>query len=367
MSQLLSKHNAGFDPAKILPELSEDSTTIYASETAVRDIGTKDGKERVPSADAYSLTPFEQGIISHFEARVARVTESAFDAKARIDRALRPVMVSLGALNTRYKDMSDRIEKRKSELNRDNIISLSPKLHRSILWFLALGEFPLNAIVFRMFGETEIMTYLMSSVLAISIPLMAFFTGVLSRHWFSRFVGNAIIVSLVPLSIGGTLVATTYVRSIYVQNQGAISTATAHSGVALTWSIFALNLLVFSAAAVTSYFAHDPDEQLDHLLMGIRNIEKARKPLLLKYSEKASESNAILRLATARISMEREKAKSMIAAYRQANIAARRPNPTPMIFNKPPEFAPAALWKQLEEEPDRVFASQGEHGKGLPI
>lgn len=354
MNNLFNKSNGGFDPTNILPELKEDTTTIYASENTVREIGTKDGSERVPSSDSYSLSPFEQGIISHFESRVSRVKEAAFEAKAKIDRSLKPIIVSLGSINGRYKDIFNRIEKRKEELSRDSIISLSPRFHRFILWFLAFGEFPLNAIVFRMFGETELMTYLMSSVLAISIPLMAFFTGILSRHWFSRLVGNAIIVSLVPLSIGGTLVATTYVRSIYVQNQGAISNATAHSGVALTWSIFALNLLVFSAATVTSFFAHDPDEQLDHLLVSIRNIEKVRKPLLNKYSEKAAESNAILRLATARINMEREKAKSMISAYRQANIAARRPNPTPMIFNKSIDFPTLSLWESLVEEPDMV-------------
>ncbi len=342
-----------FDPEKVLPPLPvEDSA--YGSEANVREIGEKDGKGRIPEMTAYAPSQFELGILSHGETRVNRIVEAAQESRAKINKTLQPVVSRLTNLNMRWRNVSSRVEERKKVLDRDFVVPLNKVFHWGIIIFLGLGEFPLNAIVFRMFGEPELMTYIMSSTLAVTIPLLAMYSGIQVRHGVPRVAGNIIVGTLMPVSIGGALGAVTYVRSVYLETGGHIQSAMGSDPKALGYSIFALNLLVFSAALVTSYLSHDPDEQLDHLRRGIIAVETKRKPLLIQYSETASRLNAVLRVATARIDAERAHTLSLIYLYRQANTNARSPNPVPLVFNRPPEFPVAKLWDSVTENPDEV-------------
>ncbi len=342
-----------FDPEKLLPPLPSEESA-YASEARVKEVGEKDGKERIPEATAYATSQFEMGILSHGEARVHRIAEAAQESRAKLNKTLQPILSALSGLNVRWRNVRDRLEQRKKEIDRDFIVPLNRGFHWSIIIFLGLGEFPLNAIVFRMFGEPELMTYIMSSTLAVTIPLLAMYSGIQFRHGVPRLAGNIIVGTLMPVSIGGALYAVTFVRSMYLQTGGHIQSAMTADPSALGYSIFALNLLVFSAALVTSFLSHDPDEQLDHLRRGIIILERKRKPLLSRYSETSSRLNAVLRIANARIQAERSRTLSLIYLYRQANSNARSPNPVPIVFNRPPEFPQAKLWDPVTENPDEV-------------
>ena len=342
-----------FDPEKLLPPLPPEESS-FASEAKAREIGEKDGKERIPEITAYSPSQFELGLLSYGEQRVNRVVESAQESRARINKTLQPIISRLSNINTRWRNVRDRVDERKKELDRDFIVPLNKFFHWAIIIFLGFGEFPLNAIVFRMFGEPELMTYIMSSTLAVTIPLLAMYSGIQLRHGVPRLAGNIIVGGLMPVSIGGALGAVTYVRSVHLETGGHIQNAVGSDPKALGYSIFALNLLVFSAALVTSYMSHDPDEKLDHLRRSIITLERKRKPLLVMYSETASRLNAVLRVASARIEAERARTLSLIYLYRQANSNARSPNPVPLVFNRPPEFPQAKLWDAVTENPDDI-------------
>lgn len=342
-----------FDPEKLLPPLPAEES-VYASEASVREIGERDGKGRIPEITAYAPSQFELGILANGETRINRIIESAQESRAKINKTLQPILSRLASLNTRWRNVSSRVDERKKALDRDFVVPLNKIFHWVIIVFLGLGEFPLNAIVFRMFGEPELMTYIMSSTLAVTIPLLAMYSGIQVRHGVPRVAGNVIVGTLMPVSIGGALGAVTYVRSVYLETGGHIQSAMGSDSKALGYSIFALNLLVFSAALVTSYLSHDPDEQLDHLRRGIITVEEKRKPLLIQYSETASRLNAVLRVANARIEAERAHTLSLIYLYRQSNTSARSPNPVPLVFNRPPEFPVAKLWDPVTENPDEV-------------
>lgn len=342
-----------FDPEKVLPPIKEEDST-FESEANVREVGTKDGQQRIPEATAYAPSQFEMGILSRGETRVHKIAETAQEARARINKTLQPVISKMSSLNIRWRKLRDRLDARKEALGREFIVPVKATMHWGLILFLGIGEFPLNAIVFQMFGEPELMTYLMSSTLAVTIPLLAMFFGTHIRHSFSRRWSNWVIGILMPVSIGGALVAVTYVRGVYLVAGGNVADVANANSLALGYSIFALNLLVFSAAMVTSFFSHDPDEEMDNLRKDIVAMEKLRAPLLSQYSALASRMNAVLRVAKSRIESERAHTLSLIYLYRQANSAARSPNPTPMVFNKAPVLPEVPLWEPLTENPDDV-------------
>src|SRR2546426_6078991 len=94
-----------------------------------------------------------------------------------------------------------------------------PVFHWILIAFLAVGEFPLNTVVFRLFGEAEYMTYIMASTLALIIPLIGVFIGVHLRHAIPRRVGNVLIGVLTPLVVAATLYAVSLLRNTYITSQ----------------------------------------------------------------------------------------------------------------------------------------------------
>lgn len=334
-----------------LLKVREDSSP-FDSEAEVARVGREDGENRIPAMDAYAPSQFEQGIISRGETKVHLISEAAQNARSRINRDLQPVISQLRNINSRWKSMNERMEARKAALGRDHNVFVPPGAHWGIVSFLALSEFPLNAIVFRMFNEPEIMTYFISSSLAIMIPLVAVFVGTSLRHGFSNKVGKAILGLILVASVLGVLGAVTYVRSMYLQMHGNL--ATGGESNALVYSIFAINMFVFIAAMAVSFNAHDADEALDGLYKDIKALEKNRKPYVERYSKLASRLNAVLRVAESKIHTERSRTLSLVYLYRQSNAKARSPNPEPMAFNRDPKIPTISLWESITEFPDEV-------------
>jgi prefoldin subunit 5 len=333
--------------------LAED-TSDSDSERKLKEAGESDGRNRIPDVHAYSPSQVELGIIARGDKRIQKVNELAQRARSQVNQELQPIVSRLSSINKRWREINKKLEERKASLGRDFLVGVSHKMHLFIIVFLGLGEFPLNAIVFQMFGEPELMTYIMSSTLALTIPLLALFSGIVIRHNMRRIFGNLIVGLLMPVSIGGVLVAVTYVREMYLITGGHVAHGVANNSTALGYSIFALNLLVFSAALVISYFAHDPDEQLDHLRKDIIAIEKLRKPLLSQYSKLSSRMNAIRQVAEARIHAEEARTVSLVHMYRESNMTARGGTLVPLIFNKKPEIAKVELWEKMPENPDEI-------------
>ena len=340
-------------PAELVLDVPKEVST-FDDEASVRSAGTEDGKNRVPAEGAYAVGQYEQGLLARGAARVSAVTEAAQKARAVVNRELQPVISQLKSVNGRWRKINEALLDRKTKLGREFIIPVNKVFHWLLIGILSVGEFPLNALVFRMFGETEIMTYVMSSTLAITIPLIALYLGVLIRHSVSRIFGNIIVGVLLPVSVFGSLGAVTYVRTLYLKTHGHVASAASAGGNGMWYSIFALNLLVFTAALVTSYLAHDPDEQMDHLRKDILAIDKIRKPLLSKYAELASRMNAILRVAQEKVQGEQSRTKALVNLYRQENIRARAPLAPPLSFHKAPDVPKATLWEPLPENPDEV-------------
>src|SRR5213592_131025 len=161
----------------------------------------KDGERNLPEMGSYQPAPFEQALISHGEQEVQRIYTQASGRIA----GLQPIAQGYKA--------------RSQDLGRDVSIPFPAALEWALIVFLAIGEFPLNTVVFRLFGEAEYLTYVMSSTLAIMIPLIGVFIGIHLRHVVPKWLGNLLIGILTPVVVAATLYAVSLLRNTYITSQ----------------------------------------------------------------------------------------------------------------------------------------------------
>src|SRR5207247_8384260 len=183
-------------------------------------------------------------------------------------------MRRLEDLDHRIQPIADRYKARVKELGRDVTIPFPSVLHWGVILFLGIGEFPLNTVVFRLFGEAEYLTYVMASTLAIMIPLIGVFICIHMRHVVPKWLGNLLIGILTPVVVAATLYAVSLLRNTYITSQFSGNGQVSAEGNQMAYALFALNALVFFAATVASYFAHDPDERLDGFHLSLRPLAR---------------------------------------------------------------------------------------------
>lgn len=141
----------------------------------------------------------------------------------------------------------------------------TPLIHfKSKFWYimllLAIGisEVPLNLQIFQKFGEAFIITIIMASSLAISIPVLAHFTGVFlkQRKEKKEYFGIAVFcILLFAIFNFGVSIFRAYVLAENV----------AQDSDNLNIVIFtSLNLILFVIGVLASYFRHDESYELEH-------------------------------------------------------------------------------------------------------
>lgn len=139
-----------------------------------------------------------------------------------------------------------------------------------IVLLLAIGisEVPLNLQIFQKFGEAFIITIIMASSLAISIPVLAHFTGVFlkQRKEKKEYFGIAIFCILLFIIFNfGVSIFRAYVLAENVAQESDN----------LNIVIFtSLNLILFVIGVLASYFRHDESYELEQTH---KHFEKEKK------------------------------------------------------------------------------------------
>ncbi|MFN8392527.1 MAG: hypothetical protein U0136_19695 [Bdellovibrionota bacterium] len=121
-----------------------------------------------------------------------------------------------------------------------------------------LGEIPLNAMVFQIFAESQVMTWVMAFVVGLSVPISAHFIGIKFREHPDGFsLPNALKASVGLAVVGGALYWLSTIRQTYLgENKEALGLTDAL--VQSSFLFFWLNIAVLSAAIMISYLSHDP-------------------------------------------------------------------------------------------------------------
>jgi hypothetical protein len=310
-------------------------TVEFADEGRILAEGQKDGERNIPEMGSYTPAPFEQALISHGEQAVQQIYKNASASIAKLRPAVEALQRQLDDLERRMRPLSEAYKTRVAEVGREATIVFPPVFHWALIVFLAVGEFPLNTVVFRLFGEAEFLTYVMASTLAIIIPLIGVFIGAHLRHSIPNWVGNVLIGGLTPAIVAATLYAVSLLRNTYIASQFSSTGYVATEGNQMAYALFALNALVFFGAAVASYFAHDPDERLDALHHSLKGLDKRKQKIRTKLYEVGTKLNG-----------EIQQAKSQIEQVRALTNRHRKLLPPPS-FRKNAEFPPLKWWPEV--------------------
>jgi hypothetical protein len=320
------------------------------TEDRIQAEGQKDGERNIPEMSSYVPAPFEQALIAHGEQEVHRIYTAA---AGRISK-LRPVFQAferrLHDVERRRQPVAQRYHTRSTELGRDVTIPFPPALHWGLIIILGLGEFPLNTVVFRLFGEAEYMTYVMASTLALIIPLIGVFIGIHLRHAMPRMAGNILMGLLTPITVGAALYAVSLLRNTYIASQFSPGAAAADQNT-MAWAMLALNSLVFFGAMAASYFAHDPDEKLDMFHKSLKVLDRQRNSIRKRLFGIGTKLNGEIQAARSQIEQARAVTNQRIQLYRQTNIRFRKLLP-PASFRRSPEFPKLELWPEVSLHTD---------------
>lgn len=330
--------------------LLKKTSTPFTEESRIQAEGQKDGEKNIPQMGSYVSAQFEQALIAHGEQGVHRIYEKASLRIAQLQPVFQACLKRLEELSARLKPISELYETRKKELGRDVSILFPSILHLALILFLAIGEFPLNTVVFRLFGEAEYLTYVMASTLAITIPLLGLFIGIHMRHSLPPLAGNILIGLLTPVAVGAALFAISVLRNTYIFAQVSTSAVTVNQD-KLAYALFALNTLVFFAALVSSFFAHDPDEKLDSSHSSLFFLDRKRNAVRKELFRIGTKMNGEIKQAKSQIEQVRALTNERVALYRQTNMRYRSLLPPP-TFRKSPEFPELKWWPEVSLNSD---------------
>src|SRR5437762_2348730 len=158
----------------------------FADESRIAAEGQKDGERNIPEMGSYTPAPFEQALIANGEQAVQQIYKATSAKIAKLRPVVESLQRHLNDLERRMRPVADAYKARSAEVGRDAMIVFPPVFHWILIAFLAVGEFPLNTVVFRLFGEAEYMTYIMASTLALIIPLIGVFIGATVASYFAH-------------------------------------------------------------------------------------------------------------------------------------------------------------------------------------
>jgi hypothetical protein len=347
----------------------------YSNRYAQR-LGRKDGAKNIPPPDAEEFADYEMELKNLADENIRRIGA----AWAREDRTLkREYCQALSEFEVCKRDaepaqaayeqaVSEHREATAETGKHYGKLQLSHFTYTIIMAIIIVGEIPLNAVVFRIFGEAEVMTYVISLAIAVGLPFGAHALGMLLRKGpFKQGVLTTesiftVFTMVMPL-LG--IMAVAYVRQKYFESP----TVQAASGIrvdpaAVTLVFIIINLLIFTVAALASYLAHDPvihnwgkklrlatrDLQIKQRRFAevqerqgriLSRLEKAKAERQNQFEEKKREAEEF-----------RDFVQRMINIYRGANLLTRQNTARPKKWHEgypavgvnPPFYEQALDW-----------------------
>lgn len=305
----------------------------------------KDNKPREPKSD--------QQIVAHFEDELLRATEAQIAKEAedwkKTDQKLKPRYCEAVSKLKEAKEIETResneaqqaereFEKAKRKYQQISLPSLSAGWRNFWLILISIGEFPLNSVVFSLFGASRMETYLMAAIICIVIPLGAHFFGK-SLHQNNKTKTDIVLLIIVPIIVLSALGSIAYIRSQYFETIQTLELLGINmSPTTLTILFILLNILIFLIAVLVSYEGSHTNHSL------YNTINKRYRQALRTLRKEAEEAEVAGKLlAKAEIAYQnirhyrkkshekflqdittiQENGEWLISSYRAANLRVR--------------------------------------------
>jgi len=314
----------------------------------------KTSKPVFPDDSETKVTPYEKSIKDGAEKDIAKIKEEFY----KIDGKLKQRYCSLEKAE---KDLSAKLPKEKKEAEdaeqnfkdiQDQLARLGEPVIKAwvvklILLLFMITEFPLNAMVFAIFGEGRFMTYFMAGVICFGIPLGAHYVGkVLKQELkskndisFATFITLVTIIVIVGIAVLRADYLS-YVLSRYNLNIKMSSTTAAVIFVGI-------NVFLFCLAAFISYLGtHENNEEYQRLKQQLKivqqRLEKENREAIKIITELEEVTRELAEIRAKRECLAnhyyfkgvqiKEVAENLIQIYRYANLETRPSNVVPRCF-----------------------------------
>ena len=162
--------------------------------------------------------------------------------------------------------------------------SLSEKWRNIWLLIIAVGEFPLNSVVFQLFGADRIDTYLMSLLLCISIPFLGHAWGEALKQ-DNKTGGDKGFVLGIPVAVLLILGAIAFVRAKFFEAMDTMKLMGVEiTPLQMTFLFIIINIGIFLLAVIISYEACHPNKKQ------YKSVQRRYKEALNNLEKEATEA-----------------------------------------------------------------------------
>lgn len=252
-------------------------------------------------------------------------------------------------------------------------VRISSRMYAVAVVTILIAEFPLNAIAFRLFGEAEVLTWVMTASLAFTLVLCAHGLGTFLRVVHPSMVERRWIIVLVALPVL-VIVAIALIRARYLSVEATVTGFDVLSPMVGSLAFLVINLLVYTGATMLSFLAHGPRTAGRKERVG--DTEKAKRELgsaqqrLTDATRRARTQEEELTHADVTfeeaVRVHRARAREFVAYYRglmtvycAANLRARgTPDVPPVLRDLPAIDVPAVLVDPADVPPEPVVLAE---------
>ena len=315
----------------------------------------KEKKDPVPPKEQKEIAAFENVLFNFTCNDLGKISEHWSKIDERLKPKVENAYVALLNAEERYKrekKEADVVEVDYTRAKQDYFSipapSFSPTLATLLLIFIAIGEFPLNSMVFQLFGENKMLTYVIAALICVSIPLAAHFFGMSLKNIKKTFTDICLITSL-PILVLLEIGAIAWVREKYFEAMMLNSIVNLKlSSQQLTIIFIIINLAIFFIATFISYTSSYENSQ--EYRSKKRLYKRIKKRYDKEYHEEAVANRELEKIEKAfkqlrqlrekRFEQYKSKAEQLIKVfegfiwcYRDSNINVRYTTGKPACFD----------------------------------
>lgn len=333
--------------------------------------GKHDGRTNIPPKEQALNPPYIMQLKNCYEENIDRLAQNW---KRRDEKLFVQYCTTKQQVETLEKHLR-RAEEDLANAKRDEAeaqAEYQKHFHTPAKWYLliasiiGLAEFPLNSLIFQVFGEEKYLTFALAAGLAIVVPIAAHYfggylkQGVLREGKISSLTAMvAVIGFLVALLFGGV----SYIREQYVENAGVAKL----DFTTIVVTFLALNLLMFVVASIVSYNSHDLIASKYYQNRGAaQKLKKNAQRRVNLFEERLKKAMERLRVIVAartkqfehiqnEMKEHRDIGQKLISLYHSHNLRARADNEMPKCFEK---YPPIDVPKEVEPGNDNLPSAQ---------
>lgn len=254
-------------------------------ETFISEKARSDAAHNIPAPEESQASPFEQQLVHETSKLCSKVVVhyrralEMLDARIKGEEDVSQKRQTYGDKNIQelsshfVQDVDDSLATRTATSNlktaeerynkfydkygRAPVVYIPHLLYILFALGIFAGEIPLNALVFQIFGENQVMTWVMAVIIGMSVPLSAHFIGIKFREHSDKVSWGNVVKGLVALAV---MVVALYGLSVMRQTYlGEFKDALGLTDrlVESSFMFFWLNIAVLGAAIMIAYMSHD--------------------------------------------------------------------------------------------------------------